>query len=89
MIREDLTTSHVWNGSTTVNNQVTVTVPQQQYGWVTLAELAKKVTGTWTFDARGIPWTADDTVTVPLAHDPTGGATLYIANTSKTFTSCS
>ncbi|MFF7631558.1 RICIN domain-containing protein [Kitasatospora sp. NPDC008050] len=89
MIKEDLTASHIWNGSTTVNNSVTVTVPQQQYGWVTLSELAKKVTGTWTFDARGIPWTADDTITVPLADDPSGGATIYVANTSPTFTSCS
>ncbi|WP_224281675.1 RICIN domain-containing protein [Streptomyces sp. LS1784] len=80
--------SNVWQGSTTVNNSVTVNVPPQEYGWVTLAELARKVTGTWTFDARGIPWTADDTVTVPLTSDPSGGATLYIANTSPTFTTC-
>ncbi len=46
------------------------------------------VTGSWTFDARGFPWTADDTVTVPVKDDPAGGATLYIANTSPTFTSC-
>ncbi|MEV7360472.1 RICIN domain-containing protein [Kitasatospora sp. NPDC091276] len=80
--------SNVWQGSTTVNNAVTVNVPPQQYGWVTLAELARKVTGNWTFDARGFPWTAEDTVTVPLTSDPSGGATLYIANTSPTFTSC-
>ncbi|CAN3978452.1 RICIN domain-containing protein [Kitasatospora purpeofusca] len=80
--------SNVWQGSTTVNNSVAVSVPPQQYGWVTLAELARKVTGTWTFDARGIPWTAEDTLTVPLTYDPQAGATLYIANTSPTFTNC-
>ncbi|MEU7133450.1 RICIN domain-containing protein [Streptomyces sp. NPDC046261] len=78
----------IWSGSESVNNQVTVPVPAAHYGWVTLSVLAKKVTGTWTFDARGLPWTAEDTVTVPLKDDPTGGATLYIANTSPTFTSC-
>ncbi|MEV6974038.1 RICIN domain-containing protein [Kitasatospora sp. NPDC093806] len=90
VVNSTLRYSNVWNGSTTVNNSVTVSVPPQQYGWVTLAELARKVTGTWTFDARGIPWTAEDTLTVPLTYDPaSGGATLYIANTSPTFTTCS
>ncbi|MFJ9446674.1 RICIN domain-containing protein [Kitasatospora sp. NPDC101235] len=78
-----------WHGSRSVNNSVTVTVPPQEYGWVTLAKIARKVTGTWTFDAHGIPWTAEDTITVPLSSDPTAGATLYIANTSATFSSCS
>jgi hypothetical protein len=81
--------SSVWSGSKAVNNSVTVTVPAQQYGWVTLSEVAKKVTGTWTFDTNGFPWTATDTVVVPLVSDPTAGATLYVANTSPTFTSCS
>ncbi|GAB2748406.1 RICIN domain-containing protein [Kitasatospora kifunensis] len=89
VVGSTLTTSHIWEGSTSVNNSVTVAVPPQQYGWVTLSELAKKVTGSWTFDAHGIPWTADDTLTVPLKDDPSGGATLYVANTSPTFTSCS
>ncbi|MFG3497718.1 RICIN domain-containing protein [Streptomyces sp. NPDC047928] len=79
---------HIWQGSTSVGNSVTVPVPAGHYGWVTLSVLAKKVTGTWTFDARGLPWKADDTVTVPLKDDPSGGATLYIANTSPTFTTC-
>ncbi|MFH8386339.1 RICIN domain-containing protein [Kitasatospora sp. NPDC018058] len=81
--------TNLWSGSRSVNNAVTVSVPPQQYGWVTLALLARKVTGTWTFDAHGLPWTAEDTITVPLSSDPNGGATLYIANTSPTFTSCS
>ncbi|GLF95084.1 RICIN domain-containing protein [Streptomyces yaizuensis] len=80
--------SHVWSGSESVNNQVTVPVPAAQYGWVTLSVLATKVTGTWTFDARGLPWTAEDTVTVPLKDAPAGGATHYIANTDPVFTSC-
>ncbi|MFI6523858.1 ricin-type beta-trefoil lectin domain protein [Streptomyces uncialis] len=80
--------SHVWSGSETVGNQVAVPVPAGQYGWVTLSVLATKVTGTWTFDARGLPWTAEDTVTVPLKDDPAGGATHYIANTNPVFTSC-
>ncbi|MCX4679145.1 RICIN domain-containing protein [Streptomyces sp. NBC_01433] len=80
--------SHVWSGSESVNNQVAVPVPAAQYGWVTLSVLATTVTGTWTFDARGLPWTADDTVTVPLDDSPAGGATYYIANTDPVFTSC-
>ena len=55
---------------------------------VTLAEVARKVTGSWTFDTHGFPWTADDTITVPVTSDPNAGPTLYIANTSPTFTSC-
>ncbi|MFF8308417.1 RICIN domain-containing protein [Streptomyces lydicus] len=87
-VSSTLHATHVWEGSRAVNNQVTVNVPTKQYGWVTLSELAKKVTGTWTFDTTGFPWTADDTITVPLKDDPSGGATLYIANTSPNFTSC-
>lgn len=87
-VSQGLKLESTWQGSKSVNNQVTVTVPPKEYGWVTLSVLAKKVTGTWTFDAHGIPWTADDTVTVPLKDDPSGGATLYMANTSPTFTSC-
>ncbi|MER7765802.1 RICIN domain-containing protein [Kitasatospora sp. NPDC096140] len=84
-----ITFTNVWNGSRSVNNAVNVTVPTQQYGWVTLAEVARKVTGSWTFDAHGIPWTADDTITIPVTSDPNAGPTLYVANTSPTFTSCS
>ncbi|WP_158575887.1 RICIN domain-containing protein [Streptomyces corynorhini] len=80
--------TQVWSGSESVNNQVTVPVPAGQYGWVTLSVLATKVTGTWTFDARGLPWTAEDTVTVPLKGSAAGGATHYIANTHPDFTPC-
>ncbi|MEU9144625.1 RICIN domain-containing protein [Streptomyces sp. NPDC048349] len=83
-----LSFENVWSGSTSVGDAIQVSVPAQQYGWVTLSVLARKVTGSWTFDAQGFPWKADDTITVPVKDDPSGGATLYIANTSPTFTSC-
>ncbi|MGA5823200.1 RICIN domain-containing protein [Kitasatospora sp. NPDC094028] len=87
-IGSSLSFTNEWRGSRSVNNSVTVTVPPQQYGWVTLALIARKVTGTWTFDTHGIPWTADDTITVPVTSDPNTGPTLYITNTSPTFTNC-
>ncbi|MEV5941948.1 RICIN domain-containing protein [Streptomyces sp. NPDC051994] len=87
-VTSQLSFQSTWSGSTSVNNSVTVPVPAKNYGWVTLSVLARKVTGTWTFDAHGFPWTADDTVTVPLKDDPSGGATMYIANTSASFSSC-
>lgn len=87
-VTSTLTFSNVWQGSKSVGDGINVTVPDQNYGWVTLSLLARKVTGTWTFDAQGFPWTADDTVTVPVEDDPTGGATVYRANTSPEFTSC-
>ncbi|MEU8030415.1 RICIN domain-containing protein [Streptomyces sp. NPDC049099] len=71
-----------------LGNSLTVTVPPRQYGWVALSELATKVTGTWTFDVNGYAWTADDTLTVPLRTDDQGGASIYLAQTSDTFTSC-
>ncbi|MFE9629738.1 RICIN domain-containing protein [Streptomyces sp. NPDC006463] len=88
-VSSSLSFTNVWQGSTSVGDAIQVSVPPAQYGWVTLSVLAKKVTGSWTFDARGFPWKADDTITVPVKDDPAGGATLYIANTSPTFTSCS
>ncbi|MFG2698583.1 ricin-type beta-trefoil lectin domain protein [Kitasatospora sp. NPDC048407] len=82
------------NGATTVDlkqemgNKLTVSVPPRQYGWVALSELATKATGTWTFDTQGFPWTADDTITVPLKYDANGGASIYSARTRATFTNC-
>ncbi|GHF58705.1 hypothetical protein GCM10010218_45030 [Streptomyces mashuensis] len=87
-IAETLVGTHTWQGSKSVNNSVTIPVPPKQYGWVTLSVLAKKVTGTWTFDAHGFPWKAEDTVTVPLRDDPNGGATVYVANAAPTYTAC-
>ncbi|MFD0385101.1 RICIN domain-containing protein [Streptomyces stramineus] len=87
-ISSALTFNNTWRGSSSVNDAITVRVPDKNYGWVTLAKLARKVTGNWTFDAQGLPWTADDTITVPVQSDPAGGATLYSANVSPTFTSC-
>ncbi|WP_168211162.1 RICIN domain-containing protein [Actinosynnema sp. ALI-1.44] len=71
-----------------LGNSLVVTVPPRQYGWVALSELATKVTGKWTFDTQGFPWTAEDEITVPLKYDPNGGASIYSARTSPTFTSC-
>lgn len=71
-----------------LGNSLVVTVSPRQYGWVALSELATKVTGSWTFDTQGFPWTADDTVTVPVKSDRQGGASIYSARTSPTFTSC-
>ncbi|RSS72814.1 RICIN domain-containing protein [Streptomyces sp. WAC06614] len=87
-VSSTLTFTNTWHGSTSVGDGIQVSVPEKQYGWVTLSVLARKVTGTWTFDARGLPWKAEDTVVVPVKDDPAGGATVYIANTSPTFTSC-
>ncbi|MCH0566454.1 MULTISPECIES: hypothetical protein [unclassified Streptomyces] len=82
------------SGQTTVNlqqelgNTLTVSVPPRQYGWVTLPEPATKATGAWTFDAQGFPWTAEDTITVPLKCDPNGGASIYSARARTSFTNC-
>ncbi|WP_344073031.1 RICIN domain-containing protein [Streptomyces crystallinus] len=71
-----------------MGNKLTVSVPARQYGWVTLSELATKATGTWTFDTQGLPWEAEDTITVPLKYDPNGGASIYSTRTRATFTNC-
>jgi hypothetical protein len=89
MVTTSVTGSATVNITQTLGNSLTITVPTAQYGWVALSELATKVTGTWTFDTQGFAWTADDTVTVPLTNDNTGGASIYLAETSPTFTSCS
>ncbi|MYW46439.1 RICIN domain-containing protein [Streptomyces sp. SID161] len=71
-----------------LGNSVSATIPPNKYGWVALSELATRVTGTWTFDRNGFAWTADDTLTVPLKNDSTGGASIYSVQTSSTFTNC-
>ncbi|MFE2728339.1 RICIN domain-containing protein [Kitasatospora sp. NPDC059327] len=70
----------VWSRSETVNNQMTYTIPAGQYGWITLNKIARKVTGLWTFSAGEFPWTAYDTVSVPIAHDSSGRSTTYGIN---------
>lgn len=62
-----------------INGMVAV-VPPQQYGWVDFAAVAKDVTGTWTFDRGGFPWTTEGTVTVPVVDTPVG-STMYVAHT--------
>ncbi|WP_042390304.1 RICIN domain-containing protein [Streptacidiphilus melanogenes] len=74
--------------SQTLGNTVTMPVPAGDYGWVALSELATQVTGDWTFDAQGFPWTAPDSITVPLTTDAAGGSSIYVAETNPTFTSC-
>ncbi|MFE3515579.1 RICIN domain-containing protein [Streptomyces sp. NPDC059166] len=74
--------------SETLGNSLTITVPPQHYGWVALSALATKVTGEWTFDAGGYPWTAHDTVTVPLTSDDQGHASVYLAKTDTEFATC-
>ncbi|QMU73400.1 hypothetical protein [Streptacidiphilus sp. P02-A3a] len=83
-----VTGSFTNNVSQLLGNTVTMPIPVGQYGWVALSELATQVTGTWTFDAGGFPWTTPDTVTVPLTTDATGGTSVYSAETSPTFSSC-
>ena len=74
--------------SQTLGNTVTMPIPVGQYGWVALSELATQVTGNWTFDVDGFPWTAADTITVPLTTDAAGASSIYVAETSPTFNSC-
>ncbi|NYI04644.1 RICIN domain-containing protein [Allostreptomyces psammosilenae] len=71
-----------------LGNSLTISIPPGQYGWVELSALATRVTGEWTFDAAGYPWTAQDTVTVPLRNDDQGGASVYLARAEAQFTGC-
>ncbi|WNF00978.1 ricin-type beta-trefoil lectin domain protein [Streptomyces luomodiensis] len=77
-----------YNLSEALGNSLVISVPSHQYGWVALSELATKVTGEWTFDAGGYPWTAHDTVTVPLLSDDQGRASIYLVETSPEPPTC-
>ncbi|MFD5088480.1 RICIN domain-containing protein [Kitasatospora sp. NPDC058406] len=88
-VRLTVSYKSIWSGSKTVNNQGTYTVPPGQYGWITLNKVARKVTGTWTFSANDLPWKANDTVAVPIAHDPNGLSTIYTINTGEKPPVCS
>ncbi|MCC3776659.1 RICIN domain-containing protein [Streptomyces sp. UNOB3_S3] len=83
MISQQLTATTVYTSDESTINGVAVTVPPKQYGWVDFAAVAKKVTGTWTFDKGRFSWTADATVTVPVVSSPVG-STMYIAHTGTT-----
>jgi len=79
--------TYTYNVSQTLGSTVTIPVLAGDYGWIEPAELATQVTGSWTFDVGGFPWTANDTVSVPIAFSTTGGAGTYTAKTASTFIS--
>ncbi|MFV2174277.1 RICIN domain-containing protein [Actinomadura sp. LOL_016] len=80
MISAQLSGTVTYQSDESEINGVVVVVPPQQYGWVDFAAVAKKITGTWTFDKGGFPWTTDGTVTVPVVDSP-AGSTMYVAHT--------
>ncbi|MBB1256701.1 RICIN domain-containing protein [Streptomyces alkaliterrae] len=82
MISAQLSGTVTYQSNETEINGVVVVVPPKQYGWVDFAAVAKQVTGTWTFDKGGFPWTSEGTVTVPVV-DSSAGSTMYIAHTGS------
>ncbi|CAN3977464.1 hypothetical protein KPATCC21470_0087 [Kitasatospora purpeofusca] len=72
----------VWSGSEAVGNQVTAKIRPKEYGWVTLSRAATRITGTWTFSANHLPWTARDTIAMPMTSAATGQPTLYTVHSS-------
>ncbi|MEU7566461.1 RICIN domain-containing protein [Streptomyces fradiae] len=83
MISSQLTSTTTYQVDESEINGVLVTVPSKNYGWVDFAAVAKEVTGTWTFDRGGSPWTTEATVMVPVV-DSSAGSTMYIAHTGPT-----
>ncbi len=83
MISSQLTSTTTYQVDEAEINGVLVTVPPKNYGWVDFAAIAKEVTGAWTFDKGGFPWTTEGTVTVPVVNSP-AGSTMYIAHTGTT-----
>ncbi|MCX5078507.1 RICIN domain-containing protein [Streptomyces sp. NBC_00424] len=78
----------VWSNSQATADVTRFSVPPGQYGWVELATVAQKVTGTWTFDLDGIyPWTVRDTIAIPLTTS-NGLSTVYSARASATVPDC-
>ncbi|MEG3629109.1 RICIN domain-containing protein [Streptomyces poriticola] len=83
MISSQLQSTITYQSDETEINGLLVTVPPKNYGWVDFAAVAKKVTGTWTFDLGGFPWKSEGTITVPVVDSP-AGSTMYIAHTGPT-----
>ncbi|MGW8971357.1 hypothetical protein [Streptomyces platensis] len=65
--------SHQWREQNTVTKTYPFTVRKGEWGWLTRAQLMKKVTGTWTFSKGDATWTGTGTSTVP-AEEGTDGA---------------
>ncbi|MGW8992787.1 RICIN domain-containing protein [Streptomyces zhihengii] len=83
MVSAQLSGTVTYQSNESEINGVVVVVPPQQYGWVDFAAVAKQVTGIWTFDKGGFPWTTEGEVTVPVVDSPVG-STMYIAHTGST-----
>ncbi|MFD5086227.1 RICIN domain-containing protein [Kitasatospora sp. NPDC058406] len=71
-----------WSGSEALGNQVTGKIRPGEYGWVTLSRAATKITGTWTFSRSHLPWTARDTIVMPVSTSDDGRPTLYTVRSS-------
>ncbi|MFE7542097.1 hypothetical protein [Streptomyces platensis] len=65
--------SHQWIEQNTVTKTYPFTVRKGEWGWLTRAQLMKKVTGTWTFSKGDATWTGTGASTVP-AEEGTDGA---------------
>ncbi|MFE2729407.1 RICIN domain-containing protein [Kitasatospora sp. NPDC059327] len=72
----------VWSGSQAVGNQMSGKVRPGEYGWVTLSKAATKITGNWTFSRSHLPWTAKDTIAIPMMNDAKGQPSLYTVHSS-------
>ncbi|MFI6449890.1 hypothetical protein [Kitasatospora sp. NPDC050543] len=77
----------LWSGQDTTTNSVTVPAQPHKYNYIALDTLAETVTGNFTFDVGGMPWTAYTTLTVPLKDSP-GDTSYYMAAASTTRPSC-
>ncbi|MCX4682808.1 RICIN domain-containing protein [Kitasatospora purpeofusca] len=79
-VKVKTTFKKVWSGSQSVVNQMTGIVPPKHYGWVTLEIAVTRITGTWTFSLGDFPWTARDTVAMPVETAEDGRPTTYTFN---------
>ncbi|WP_432141501.1 RICIN domain-containing protein [Streptomyces sp. bgisy084] len=82
-----LTTTYTHTDTTqeATTNATTLSVPPGQYGWVTVGQLGKKVTGEWTFD-KGTPteWKYTATVEIPAVDGTDGMQSVTKPNYSDT-----
>ncbi|MFE6742905.1 RICIN domain-containing protein [Streptomyces tubercidicus] len=86
-VTTSMTTTYTHTDTTqeATTNQTNLEVPPGQYGWVTVGQLGKKVTGQWTFD-KGTPteWTYTATVDIPAVDGTDGMQSVTKANYSDT-----
>jgi len=80
--------SQTWDSTAAQSTTQAGIIPPHQWGYFSVGLVTQPVTGTWTFDVGGTPWTAVATLNVPVTNS-SAGSSAYRFSSSRLAPNCS